>query len=69
VLWVAKQIFWGPKSPHPEFQQLSDARGTEWVAIVILVGVIVLFGLVPGIAIGPIDTATVPLVERLSPEP
>jgi NADH-quinone oxidoreductase subunit M len=65
VLWVSKQIFWGPKSAEPAFQHLPDAQGTEWVAIGILVFVIVLFGLVPGIAIGPIDTATVPLVERL----
>jgi NADH-quinone oxidoreductase subunit M len=27
VLWVAKQIFWGPKSPDPHFQHLPDARG------------------------------------------
>jgi len=65
VLRVTKQIFWGPKSPDPEFQNLPDAQGTEWVALVILVGVIVFFGVLPGIAIGPVDTATVPLLERL----
>jgi hypothetical protein len=35
------------------------------VAIAILVFVIVLFGVVPDIAIGPVDTATVPLLVRL----
>jgi NADH-quinone oxidoreductase subunit M len=63
VLRVAKQIFWGPPSPH--FHHLEDARGPEWVALVILVGVLVLFGMVPGLAIAPVDTATVPLLARI----
>jgi NADH-quinone oxidoreductase subunit M len=63
VLRVAKQIFWGPPSPH--FDHLEDARGTEWVAIALLVLVIVVFGLAPGLAIAPIDTATVPLLSRI----
>ena len=53
VLRVTKLIFWGPKSSDPHFQHLPDAQGTEWVAFVILVFVIVLFGLVPGLALGP----------------
>jgi NADH-quinone oxidoreductase subunit M len=65
VLRVSKRIFWGPKSTDPHFQHLPDAQGTEWAAIAILVFVIVLFGVAPGIALGPVDTATVPLVERL----
>ena len=48
-----KQIFWGPPSPDPHFQDLPDARGPEWAALVILVVMIVLFGVVPGIALGP----------------
>jgi len=63
VLRVAKQIFWGPESPH--FHDLEDARGPEWVALVILVFVLVLFGMVPGLALGPVDTATVPLLLRV----
>jgi NADH-quinone oxidoreductase subunit M len=66
ILRVARQIFWGPKSDDPRFQDLPDARGTEWAALGILVFVLVLFGVVPGIAIGPVDTATVPLLERLA---
>jgi len=65
VLRVAKHIFWGPPSPDPHFQNLPDARGPEWAALVILVFVIVLFGLLPGIALGPVDTATVPILNRL----
>jgi NADH-quinone oxidoreductase subunit M len=63
VLRVTKQIFWGPPSPH--FEHLSDARGPEWVALVLLTAVIVVFGVAPGIAIGPVDTATVPILTRL----
>jgi len=65
VLRVAKQIFWGPKSPDPHFQHLPDAQGPEWAALVILVFTLVLFGVAPGIALGPVDTATVPLLLRL----
>jgi NADH-quinone oxidoreductase subunit M len=63
VLRVVKQIFWGPPSPH--YPHHEDARGPEWVALVMLVGVIVVFGLVPGLAIGPVDTATVALLSRI----
>src|SRR5262245_20380975 len=63
VLRVAKQIFWGPPSPH--FHHLGDAQGPEWVALVILVGVLVVFGMVPAIALGPVDTTTVPLLARI----
>ena len=63
VLRVTKQIFWGPPSPH--FHHLEDARGPEWVALVVLVGTLVVFGMVPALAIGLLDTATVPLLGRL----
>jgi NADH-quinone oxidoreductase subunit M len=63
VLRVAKQIFWGPPSPH--FEHLEDARGPEWVALVVLVAVIVVFGVAPGLALALVDTATVPLLARI----
>jgi NADH-quinone oxidoreductase subunit M len=65
VLRVAGQIFWGPKSANPHFHDLPDAQGPEWAALGILVFVLVLFGVVPSIAIAPIDTATGPLLLRL----
>jgi NADH-quinone oxidoreductase subunit M len=63
VLRVVAQIFWGPPSTH--VHDLSDARGPEWVAIVLLVFVLVLFGAAPWLALGPVDTATVPLLSRI----
>ena len=65
VLRVAGQIFWGPRSADPHFHDLPDAKGPEWAALGILVFVLVLFGVVPSIAIGPVDTATAPLLMRL----
>jgi len=65
VLRVAGQIFWGAKSDDERFQHLPDAKGTEWAALGILVFVLVLFGVAPRIAIDPVRTATVPLLERV----
>jgi NADH-quinone oxidoreductase subunit M len=66
VLRVARQIFWGPRSPDPHFQDLPDARGPEWAALGILVFVLVVFGVMPSLAIGPVGTSTVVLLERLT---
>jgi NADH-quinone oxidoreductase subunit M len=65
VLRVVRAIFWGEKSTDPHFQNLPDAVGTEWVAIVLLVAMLVLFGVLPHLAVGPIDSSTVPLLMRL----
>jgi NADH:ubiquinone oxidoreductase subunit 4 (subunit M) len=63
VLRVSKQIFWGEPSPH--FHDLVDARGPEWVALGILVVVLIVFGMVPALALALVDTATVPLLARI----
>src|SRR5947208_4685339 len=63
VLRVAKQIFWGPASGR--FHHPAHAPGPEWLALVLLVAVLVLFGMAPGVAIGPIDTATTLLLSRI----
>jgi NADH-quinone oxidoreductase subunit M len=65
VLRVAKQIFWGPPSSDPHFENLPDARGTEWAALGILVFVLVLFGVAPSLAVAPVDTATGALLQRV----
>lgn len=65
VLRVVRAIFWGPRSTDPRFQDLPDARGTEWVAIIILVGVLILFGVAPRLALDPIDLSTVAILTRL----
>ncbi len=69
VLRVVKQIFWGPAPAHGEFHDLPDALGPEWVSLVVLSFVLVLFGMVPGLAIGLVDSATVPFLARLGVQP
>jgi NADH-quinone oxidoreductase subunit M len=64
VLRVAKQIFWGPPSPH--LSPTEDARGPEWVALVVLVAVLVVFGMIPALALALVDTATGPLLARIA---
>jgi NADH-quinone oxidoreductase subunit M len=66
VLRVAKQIFWGPKTTDPHFHDLHDAQGPEWAALGILVFVIVLFGVAPSLALLHVDSATIPLLTRLT---
>lgn len=65
VLRVVRVIFWGTKSTDPHFQHLPDAQGTEWVAIVMLVGVLILFGVAPRLALDPIDLTSVSILTRL----
>ena len=65
VLRVVRQIFYGQKSDDPHFQNLPDAQGTEWVAIVLLVFVLVLFGVLPNLMVSPIDSTTVPMLVRM----
>jgi NADH-quinone oxidoreductase subunit M len=64
VLRVAKRIFWGPLASE-EYAHLGDAEGPEWVAPVLLSALLVLFGLLPALALGPVDRATVALLDRL----
>jgi NADH-quinone oxidoreductase subunit M len=64
VLRVAKQIFWGPLA-NAGHAHLGDAEGPEWVSLVLLSAVLVLFGLAPGLVLGPVDRATVTLLDRL----
>jgi len=67
VLRVAKRIFWGPLAagPHDEWAHLPDAQGPEWVSLVVLSVVLVLFGLVPGLALSRVDPASVSLLDRI----
>jgi NADH-quinone oxidoreductase subunit M len=67
VLRVAKQIFWGPPAagPQGEWATLPDARGPEWVSLVFLSALLIVFGLVPGLALSRVDPATVALLDRI----
>jgi NADH-quinone oxidoreductase subunit M len=64
VLRVARRIFWGPLA-EGEYAHLGDAEGPEWVALVVLSVALIVFGLAPMLALGPVDRATVALLDRL----
>jgi len=55
VLRVIQKIFLGPLDTR--YGELPDAKTTEWVAIVILAGVLLLFGLWPRPMVSLIETA------------
>jgi NADH-quinone oxidoreductase subunit M len=58
VLRAVRAIFWGP-GPDPErYAHLEDARGTEWVALVMLGAGLILFGVAPRLILDGIDVAT-----------
>jgi NADH-quinone oxidoreductase subunit M len=58
VLRATRAIFWGP-GPHSRFTDLSDARGTEWVALATLGACLIIFGAAPGLLLDFIDVATI----------
>jgi len=65
VLRAARMIFWGPPKTE-QFPHLSDARGPEWVALLLLGGSIVLFGIWPRLALDAIDPTTITFLPRLT---
>ncbi len=64
VLRAARAIFWGP-GPHERFHELSEAKGAEWAAPVLLGACLVLFGLWPRLILDSIDTGTTAWLARL----
>ncbi|MBK7644912.1 MAG: NADH-quinone oxidoreductase subunit M [Planctomycetes bacterium] len=65
VLRATRMIFWGP-SKAENFPHLSDARGVEWVALLLLGAMIVLFGVWPALALHPIDITTMSFLPRIT---
>jgi NADH-quinone oxidoreductase subunit M len=67
VLRVAKRIFWGPLAagPHGEWADLPDAKGPEWVSLVFLSAILILFGVIPGLAVSRVDPSVVSLLDRI----
>ncbi len=64
VLRVARRIFWGPLA-EAAYAHLGDARGPEWVSLVLLSAILILVGLAPTLALVPVDSATIALLDRL----
>ncbi|MBI2393956.1 MAG: NADH-quinone oxidoreductase subunit M [Deltaproteobacteria bacterium] len=54
VLKATRAIFWGPGPSH-DFHDLSEAKGTEWAAPIVLGVCLLLFGLWPRVLLDHID--------------
>ncbi len=57
VLRVGRDVFFG-EGPAEGFEELSDAKGTEWAAIVALAACLVLLGVYPNLVLEFIHQAT-----------
>ncbi|KKM11844.1 NADH dehydrogenase [Clostridiales bacterium PH28_bin88] len=63
VLRVIQKVFFGPQ--NPKWAHLPDAKGVEMVPIVILCGVLILFGLFPSLLIDVINVGVEPLLAKI----
>jgi NADH-quinone oxidoreductase subunit M len=63
VLRAVNRIFLGP--PNPSYENLEDARGVEWVTLVVLGGLLILFGLYPRLLLDSIHGSVGELLLRL----
>ena len=64
VLRGTRAIFWGPGPDTERYPDLEDAKGPEWVALVLLGGCLILFGSAPDLILSFIDVST---TEYLTP--
>jgi NADH-quinone oxidoreductase subunit M len=64
VLWVYQRVFFGPANPR--WDGLKDASGVELVPIVLLGGILLVLGIMPGPFMGMVSGGIMPIVERLS---
>ncbi len=64
ALRVAKRIFWGSLTTGAH-GPLPDADGPEWVALVFLSALLVLFGLIPWLVLSRVDPSVVALLDRI----
>ncbi|GBD40064.1 NAD(P)H-quinone oxidoreductase chain 4 1 [bacterium HR37] len=62
VLRVLKWIFFGP---FDKKEHIGDASGVEWIALLLLSGILVVMGLYPKLLLDPIDVATVEFLEKV----
>lgn len=62
VLRVIQQVFFGPR--NPKWDHIKDAGGTEMIPIVLLSGVLLLFGFFPHLIMDMINNSVAPLAEK-----
>jgi NADH-quinone oxidoreductase subunit M len=63
ILRAVTRIFLGP--PNPNYPDLPDARGVEWVTPVVLAGLLIVLGLFPRLLLDSIQVGVGELLARL----
>lgn len=63
ILWVIQRMFFGPRNTR--WDNIKDANGIEMVPIVLLAGVLLVFGFLPDLILGMIDSGVVPFTQKL----
>jgi NADH-quinone oxidoreductase subunit M len=63
VLRVIQQIFFGPR--NSKWDELQDAKGVEMVPIVLLGGILIIFGLFPNMIMNMFSSGIVPIAQKL----
>src|SRR4030066_1650250 len=64
VLRVAKLIFFGQVG-EGRYSHLSDAQGPEWVSLILLSAILIIFGFLPFVLLYPIDITSVGLIHKI----
>jgi len=65
VLRVVQKVFFGPLNPR--WAELTDVRGPQFLPIVVLCGVLLLFGFFPSLLVDLINNSVEPLVNTYLP--
>lgn len=64
ILRTIQQIFFGPRNSR--WDDLKDAKGVELIPIVLLAGVLIVFGIFPNLIMNVINSGIVPIAEKLT---
>lgn len=64
VLWVYQRVFFGPANPR--WDGLRDMNGVEFVPVVLLGGILLVLGIMPGGFMNIVSGGIAPIVQRLA---
>ena len=64
VLWVYQRVFFGPANPR--WEGLADMKGVEVVPVVLLGGILLVLGIMPGGFMNIVSGGIAPIVQRLA---
>jgi NADH-quinone oxidoreductase subunit M len=62
ILRVVQQVFFGPRNTN--WDHLKDAKGIELIPIVLLSGVLIVFGVFPNLIMNMISSGIVPIAQK-----